>query len=270
MMTKNILVDLKNVEKYISNYDHMILSIDLDDAWWMNALNDSTAYKIKSNIQTLALKPFITSVVISTKPSNMLFKEFGLRELLYAGNHGLDILYHGSQAVNHDSLGKHGVIAGFYHEIDSLVSSYQGLSITKKNYSVQIGLRGGTSVFPEKFLIEIRKILAGYPNISMIHSRKILEFTIAGIFQKAAIHSRIQKFLGKSNTLELYIGNHFISHRKIAENCDMLAVSLNRAMPSYSDYHLDDMEDLRIFLNWLNESDCVNYFVPGYLKCQLN
>lgn len=270
IMSKNILFYLKDIEKNIRNHCHLILSMDLDDSSWFHALGDSITHKIKANMQNLADKPFTTLVVISTKPSNTLYKEFGLRELVYAGNCGLDILYQGSQAVNHDSLGKNGVIAGFYHELCALMSRFQELLLTNKHYSVQVRLREKNASFPEMFMDEMRKILAKYPNISMVQSRKILEFTLVGFFQKDSIHSRVQKFLGKSNTLDLYIGNHLMHHRKKVENCGILAISSGKTNQSFSDYHLDDMEDLLIFLNWLNDADCVNYFVPACSEAQLN
>lgn len=269
-MSKNILFYLKEIERNVRNHNHLILSVNLDDSWWFNTLDDSAAYKIKANMQNIADKPFITLVVISTKPSNMLFKEFGLRELVYAGNCGLDILYHGSLSVNHDSLSKNGVIADFYHELCALISGFQDLVLTNKYNSVQVRLRDNNSSFPEMFMVEMRRILAKYPNISMVQSRKILEFTLVGFFQKDSTHSIIQKFLGKSNALDLYIGNHFVNNRKKTGNIGILAVSLGKTKQSFSDYHLDDVDDLLIFLNWLNEADCVNYFVPAYLEAQLN
>jgi hypothetical protein len=64
-MSKNILFYLKEIERNVRNHNHLILSVNLDDSWWFNALDDSAAYKIKANMQNLADKPFITLVVIS-------------------------------------------------------------------------------------------------------------------------------------------------------------------------------------------------------------
>ena len=269
-MTKNLLVHLKDIERSVENSNHLMLTLDLDELWNSHPRHDFSHQKIKYNIRRLAHNPFVTTVIISAGSSDKLYKEFGLKELVYAGNYGLDILYHGPKAMKHEVSGNRRMMHDFYQEIKNLVSSFPQLQIVDNKYSVQISFDEAEGEFPECFMLSIRKVLGKYPNLYMHHSCSVLDFKPIGFFQRGSVHARIQKLLGKSNVFGLYIGNHRMSHAKAAIHGGIKAVAIGKNKQLFSDYHLDDLDDLQIFLTWLNEVDCIKYFVPAQADFQLN
>jgi len=60
-----------------------------------------------------------------------------------------------------------------------------------------------------------------------------------------------------------------MSHAKAAIHGGIKAVSIGKNKQLFSDYHLDDLDELQIFLTWLNEVDCIKYFVPAQADFQL-
>lgn len=269
-MRKNLLLHLRDIERKIRNSNHLILSIDLDNSWWQVGLDNSATYKIKNDMKNLANKSFVTLVVTSTKSSNMLFKEIGLSELVYVGNYGLDILYRGNQIVEHNSLEDSEIIADFYWELVNLIPRFKGLSLINKYYSVQIRLCKSTDSFDDIFMASLRSILRKYSNILMTQSCTTIEFTCIKFVQKASIQSRIKKFIGKSNTVDLNIGNHLVNNVKKGNQAGAVTISIGEIEQPFSDYHLDDMGDLWLFLNWLIEADCINNFDSAFSRIHLN
>jgi len=201
----------------IKEAEHILLLTDYDGTLTpivgrpeLAILSENTRQLLKS----IAEKPRITLGILSGRALVDLREKVGIRGIIYAGNHGLEIEGPGTKFVHPAAGGSKHVFEKVYHGLNDALKKFKGVLVENKRLSISVHYRLAEEDKPEEIEKAIKQVISDIKaeeQMLITTGKKVYELRPAVTWDKGnTIDLLIEKYGkgGKENgLLPMYLGD---------------------------------------------------------------
>ena len=192
--------------------------------------------------------------IISGRALPDLRERVRMEEIIYAGNHGLEITGPGLRFVEPTAARRVEALEELARHLEVQLAHIRGVEVEGKVLTASIHFR---KTHYSK-LAEIRRIVqaAVAPQSSLFQvaqGLEVFEIRPRVDWDKGSAVRWIKEALGKSDALPICIGDDLTDEDAFAALPEGVTISVGRAAGTCARYHLDMQESVQKFLVWLAE-----------------
>jgi len=256
---KNLLNSWNKIKKQFDLSEHVLLAFDYDGTLTPIVKKPELArlsLPIKNLLKDLSKNPFYTILIISGRPLKEIKRFVGLKKIIYAGNHGLEIEGPKIKFINSSAKRAKPLIKNIFKLLSKELASIKGVLVENKGLTLSVHFR---LVKAKKALRRLDKIFYHLLNpwrlkkkIRLTFGKKVYEVRPSVKWDKGKCLSYLsaQKSLFKVNPLTIALGDDrtdedmfkFIKNRGISIFVGKPSTS------SFARYYLCNVKELKKFL----------------------
>ncbi|MFO0964427.1 MAG: trehalose-phosphatase [Gemmataceae bacterium] len=204
-------------------------------------------------LQTLADRPGTSVAVLAGRSLEDLRRLVGLDEIIYVGNHGLEIRGPDFLYQHRLSLETQTEMVDLMQGLDERLASVPGAWIEDKYLSLTVHLRG---VAPERRAEaegRVREAIASLaPNFLGTAGEDALEVRPPALWNKGAACHWVQKKLGRRRIQAIYVGDDETDEEAFSILDEAITVRVGGdPTATLARYHVAGPTQVRTFLHWL-------------------
>jgi trehalose 6-phosphate phosphatase len=203
----------------------------------------------------LASNPRFLVAIISGRGLADLRTRVGLKNLIYAGNHGLEISGPGIEFIEPVAAERLKALGELSRHLRARLNDIRGVEVENKVLSASVHFRRA----PAASLPEIRQavddavVFEDNP-FEITEGRKVLEIRPRVGWDKGNAVRWIQQASGHPEALPLYIGDDSTDEDAFLALPDGITISVGKARETSAQYFLERQESVPEFLLWLSRS----------------
>ncbi len=250
---------LKQVRSKLSS-KHVLFFFDYDGTLTEIAQTPQQAVipkKTKELLKKLSQKPNYTLAIISGRALEDIKNIVGLKDIIYAGNHGLEIEGPKIKFEGQVSARSKSVIRNIYENMVSNLSQIKGVLIEDKSLAISVHYRLVAGKDMQEFLskfYEITKPYAVEDKIKIDEGKKVYEIKPPVAWNKGKtvlwLLARQQFLLGEDKIFPVYIGDDLTDEDAFkALKRKGLTVFVGKPGNSKANYYLKNTEEVIKFLS---------------------
>jgi trehalose-phosphatase len=212
-------------------------------------------------LEALANQPHIHLAIVSGRALADLREKVGVGNIIYVGNHGLEIEGCGINYTNPIAEELQSVIQNVYNALSQALESIKGVIVEDKGLCISVHFRQVTESKVEKVRKTFESIVRGVPASSKIRvttGKKIYEVRPAVDWDKGkAVKFLIEwciKIDNKSRLLPIYLGDDLTDEdafKVIAKYRSGISVFVGERHDTAARYFLESSAEVNKFLNLL-------------------
>lgn len=195
-----------------------------------------------------------TLAIISGRELSDLRARVGLKNVIYAGNHGLEIHGPGIQFVEPVAAGRLKALGELSRHLRSRLRSISGVKVENKVFSASVHFRAAPpSRIPEvRDAVDAAVIFDGHP-FRVTEGRKVYEIRPSVAWDKGAAVRWIQKTAGRQAALPVYIGDDSSDEDAFQALDGGVTIGVGQRAETAATYFLERQEQVAGLLSWLLE-----------------
>jgi trehalose 6-phosphate phosphatase len=210
--------------------------------------------KTREILTTLYSQKQIRLAVISGRSLVDLQRRVGLNNVIYAGNHGLEIEGQGLQFVEPSAERSRPGLLEITTRLSAQLGSTPGAQVEYKGLSASVHYRRA----PASSWVEIRHrvesaVASSDGRFVMKEGNRIYEIRPSVPWHKGAAVNWIRTALGMQRDLAVYIGDDATDEDAFSELTDGITIKVGSAAATSANYFAGDTEEIQQFLLWLTE-----------------
>lgn len=208
----------------------------------------------RSVLRELAHRPRMTVAVISGRRLNELRRLVRVRDLIYIGNHGLEMWQDGRQVGVIVPQPFQEAIARIRSQLAGLVADIPGVLIEDKGLSVGLHYR----LVPTRLESHLKTVflrdvlpLVYSSGLTVLYGKKVIELRPKLNWTKGHAALRLMKHIHRRSVLPIYIGDDRTDEdafRVLAEGITIRVGALER---SKARYYVRDVKEVVALLQWV-------------------
>jgi len=206
-------------------------------------------------LKNLAALEKVSLAIISGRALQDLKARVGMPNLIYAGNHGLEISGPGLYFIQPDAAQRVEALSDLSRELQSRSEHIPGVQVENKVLSASVHYRRAS---PDK-LREIHQLTNSLVTASgglfqMTPGLQVFEIRPRVSWNKGKAVGWIREAWAKRDALALYVGDDVTDEDAFLALPEGITVSVGSARQTSARYYLEDQGSLQQFLGWLIES----------------
>jgi len=255
---KNLFRHWDNLKEELSD-KHIMLFLDYDGTLTPIVSTPDKAFisqEVKELLNELSKSPTCKLAIISGRSLSDIKALVGLKDIIYAGNHGLEIEGPKIKFESQVSPRLKSIIRHIYEDAVSKFSKIKGVLIEDKGLTISIHYRLVDKKDIQEFLSIFNEIADPYivrGKIKINSGKKVYEIRPSVMWDKGKIVlwllARQQFLLEKNKILPVYIGDDVTDEDafKVLKNKG-ITIFVDNPKPSYAQYYLKDTNEVKEFL----------------------
>jgi trehalose-phosphatase len=208
----------------------------------------------RSVLLELSRRPRMTVAVISGRPLSELRRLVGVRNLIYIGNHGLEMWQEGRQAGVIVPQSSQAAVARIRSQLASLVAAIPGVLVEDKGRSVSLHYRSVPdrleSQLMEVFVREILPVVRS-SGLTVLHGKKVIELRPRLNWTKGHAALWVMKHICRRPVLPIYIGDDRTDEDAFAMLQSGITIRVGAHGRSKAHYYVRDVEEVVALLQWM-------------------
>jgi trehalose 6-phosphate phosphatase len=202
----------------------------------------------------LASNPRFTLAIISGRALEDLRLRVGLENLIYAGNHGLEISGPGLEFIEPTAAQRLKSLGELSRHLRVRLNDIPGVEVENKVLSASVHFRRATATdHPEiRQAVEDAVVFKDNP-FHITQGRKVLEIRPRVGWDKGRAVRWIQQAAGLPDALPLYIGDDATDEDAFLALPHGITVSVGKARETSAQHFLEHQELVPEFLAWLSD-----------------
>lgn len=250
---------LSHIGSLLRAAPHVLLFLDFDGTLAPIVEHPDKArmpQETKQLLSRFARDPTFTLAIVSGRELSDLRTRVGLENVIYAGNHGLEISGPGIEFVEPVAAGRLKALGELSRHLRSRLRSISGVKVENKVFSASVHFRSA----PPSKIPEVRKtvdaavIFEGHP-FRVTEGRKVYEIRPSVAWDKGEAVRWIQKTAGRQTALPVYIGDDSSDEDAFQALDGGLTISVGKRGETAASYFLERQEEVVGLLSWLLELD---------------
>ncbi len=206
-------------------------------------------------LKNLAAIEKVSLAIISGRALQDLKARVGMPNLIYAGNHGLEISGPGVYFIQPDAGKRVQALSELLRDLQSRLQNIPGVQVENKVLTASVHYRRA----PADKLREIHQVT----NLAVTGSGGLFQMTpglqVYEIRPRVSWHKGkavgwIKEALSKGDALSVYVGDDATDEDAFLALPEGITVSVGSARRTSARYYLEDQGALQAFLGWLIES----------------
>jgi trehalose 6-phosphate phosphatase len=257
-MPQPLLDHLSDIEALLQQYRRVLLFLDFDGTLtpiveFPNQAELSPETRV--TLDRLNEREACSITIISGRSLNDIRERVGMANLIYAGNHGLEICGDGLQFVEPDAVQRIKILGELSRRLRERLRHIPGVEVENKVLTTTVHFRRA----PRSSLDELRKVVYA----ELVCSRRIfrvrrglqvIEVRPRVNWDKGAAVRWIQQAKGSADTLSLYIGDDATDEDAFAALPEGVTIRVGHTKETAARYYLDEQKLVTHFLGWLAEA----------------
>lgn len=228
------------------DYDGTLVRIESDPA--APRLDPDTAETLKA----VARHEGMVTTIISGRAVEDLYERIRLGNVIYAGNHGLEILSRDLNFVEPVASARSAQLERLCDELAAELRGIAGAMVEYKGLTAAVHYR----LAAETDLAEIRKVVhasvARHGKLFRVSAgRKVFEILPRTNWHKGAAVRWIVQHLGRTHTLVIYVGDDTSDEDAFRVLPQAITIKVGDAPETRARFQLPDPDAVREFLSWL-------------------
>lgn len=205
-------------------------------------------------LRELSHHPRMTVAVISGRPLNELRRLVRVRDLIYVGNHGLEMWQDGRQAGVIVPQSLQEAVARIRSQLAGLVADIPGALVEDKGLSVSLHYRlvphGLESHLMGVFAREILPLVHS-SGLTVLYGKKVIELRPKLNWTKGHAALWVIKHIRRRSVLPIYIGDDRTDEDAFEALVDGITIRVGADGESKARYYVRDVEEVVAFLRWM-------------------
>jgi trehalose 6-phosphate phosphatase len=254
-MPQPLLDHLSDIESLLQQYRRVLLFLDFDGTLTPIVELPNQAElppQTRVTLERLSELEACSITIISGRSLNDIRERVGMANLIYAGNHGLEIWGDGLQFVEPDAVQRIKILGELSRRLRERLRHIPGVEVENKVLTTTVHFRRA----PRSCLDELRKLVYA----ELVCSRRI--FRVRRGLQVIEVRPRvnwdkgtavrwIQQVKGSADTLSLYIGDDATDEDAFAALPEGVTIRVGNTKETAARYYLDEQKLVTHFLGWL-------------------
>ena len=254
-MTEPLFDHLPQIASLIRSAPHVLLSLDFDGTLAPIHPNPGVVtmpVESRRALKSLEAGERSSVAIISGRALPDLRERVRMEEIIYAGNHGLEITGPGLHFIEPTAARRVDALEELARHLHVRLRHIKGVEVESKVLTASIHFRGA----PKSRLEEIHKIVqdAMMPIVQLFQvtqGLQVFEIRPRVNWHKGLAVRWISEALGRRDALPIYLGDDVSDEDAFAALKEGITVSVGRASGTCAQYHLEDQESVQEFLRWL-------------------
>ncbi|MDD5558979.1 trehalose-phosphatase [Candidatus Methylomirabilis sp.] len=241
----------------ILSSSHTVLFLDYDGTLTRIAPTPEQATlsaSTRSVLRELAHRPRMTVAVISGRRLNELRRLVRVRDLIYIGNHGLEMWQDGQQVGVIVPQPLQEAVAHIRSQLTSLVAEIPGVLIEDKGLSVSLHYRlVPTRLESQLKTVVLRDVLPRVysSGLTVLHGKKVIELRPNLNWTKGHAALRLMKHIRRRSVLPVYIGDDRTDEDAFRALAEGITIRVGAHEGSKAHYYVRDVKEVIALLRWI-------------------
>jgi len=255
-MSQPLLPDgLAEVRERVRDADHLSVFLDFDGT--VTPIVDDPADaqlepEMQATLEALAQKDGTLLVFISGRSAADLRRRVAIPNLVYAGNHGLEICGR-VNFVEPSALGKRELLRGLLDVLNGSLGHIRGAWVEDKILSATVHFRQAASNQERAIANIVYATLAHHSAIFELNEgKKVFEIVPRTKWHKGAAVCWINARLARPDATSIYIGDDRTDEDAFASLPGEITIRVGDAKGTAARYHVEGTRQVLVFLEWLN------------------
>lgn len=254
-MPKAILRDWENFARRLKRRGAVLLGLDFDGTLAPIVRHPALARlsaRTREILRQFANHPKCPTALISGRGLSDLRKRVGLRGLVYAGNHGLEIEGPGFSYLHPKAAAAARKLKVMEHGMNPHVRAFRGANLENKGFSLSLHYRNARPTDVPELEKIVRRAIAGRKREwEVIRGKKVIEVRPRLSWEKGdALRLLIKR---KRRKFPIFIGDDTVDEHAFlaARSYGGVGIRVGRADRSQASHYIDRQSKVPEFLNRL-------------------
>lgn len=255
MMSQPVFENLTEISNRIRTASHIFLFLDFDGTLTPIVERPEMARlspEINAMLVRLSQRANLTVAVISGRALDDIQALVGISNLIYAGNHGLEISGPGIHFVHPQALARQEALQQLSAQLGVNLHHLTGVEVEQKGLTTSIHYRRAAAADVEEVVKTIHALGVEASGLFRLTTGKMIyEIRPRVDWHKGAAASWIRAQLGDPNALSIYFGDDATDENAFVELQQDITVKVGPAYVTTANYRVADPDEVRKFLRYL-------------------
>lgn len=258
-MSRYLFRDLERIELQLRAGTGVLLFCDFDGTLAPIVEDRDKALmpaETRSALLALASRHDVKLAIISGRALADIVQRVGIRDVVYAGNHGLEISGGSLSFQEPIACRLRPLMHAVAEELASSLGPITGASVEDKGLTISVHYRRVEEAAHTEVHRRVRDVLAAVGDrVRLASGRRVLEIRPPTDWHKGAAVSFIRDQIGWPDPVAVYIGDDRTDEDAFSALPDGITVRVGEPQPTAAAYHLRDPHEVEQLLLWMN--DCL-------------
>jgi trehalose 6-phosphate phosphatase len=254
-MTQPLFECLPHIACSIQNAPHVLLSLDFDGTLAPIDANPGTASmppESRRALKALEADSRYTVAIISGRALPDLRERVRMEEIIYAGNHGLEISGPGLHFIEPTAPRSVEALEELTRHLQVRLRHIPGVEVESKVLTASVHFRRASAERLAEINDTVRDALAPVVSLFQVtQGLQVLEIRPRVDWNKGLAVRWIRHALGRGDALVMYLGDDLTDEDAFAALPDGITIAVGRATCTCARYHVETQESVQAFLLWL-------------------
>jgi trehalose 6-phosphate phosphatase len=256
-MSRPLLPDgLAEVREQVLDAGHLSVFLDFDGTVTPIVDNPADAHLgpgMKAALEALTRRHDTLLVFISGRSVDDLRQRVGIPNVVYAGNHGLEISGGGVSFVEPSAVAKRDLLKRLVDGLDGSLRHIRGAWVEDKTLTATVHYRQAAPRDEGAVANIVHAALAHQSEIFQLNAgKKVFEIVPRAKWHKGAAVCWINARLAGPGAASIYIGDDRTDEDAFVQLLGEITIRVGSEGDTAARYHVEDPGQVRVFLEWLN------------------
>jgi trehalose 6-phosphate phosphatase len=209
---------------------------------------------IRKTLESLIARDDFTVSIVSGRAVADLRSRVGLKNVIYAGNHGFEIESEEIRFREPDAEALRGEIHCLALQLKLALSDTDGLEIEDKGLTLSVHFRRVTEELQDWVRNVTRSTVGRYRGVLLREGRMVLEVSPRVDWNKGRAVAWIARQLSPTSPLAIYIGDDLTDEDAFAALSEGITIRVGGFSETAAQYLLPDVLAVGLFLKWLDRA----------------
>ena len=257
-MTQPLFNHLPKIASEVESAGNLLIFLDFDGTL-APVVNDPTLASIPPEtlrtLTSLAGLEKVSLAIISGRALADLKARVGLPNLIYAGNHGLEISGPGMYYLQPTAAKRVQALSELSADLQRSLQHIPGVQVENKGLSASVHYRRAPADKLREIYQVINSVVSGSRGLfQMSPGLQVYEIRPRVTWHKGKAVSWIRETWAKRDALAMYVGDDVTDEDAFLALPEGITISVGSARQTSARYYLEDQSSLQAFLGWLIES----------------
>jgi len=237
---------------------HVMLGLDYDGTLTPHVDDPNRAIlgpDVRANLRALAARPKVTIAVVSGRALEDVRQLVGIEGLIYAGNHGLQIVGPDFHYIEASAAADRGSLSALAQTLAAQLQTYAGSFVENKGLTLSVHYR----LVAVHLRDGLRRTVEGaVENVGhcfqLRKGNNVLEIRPQVDWHKGRALQWIQDRPTLQDALAIYIGDDETDEDGFTALPDGITIKVGDPSKTSAQFHVDTPDDVREFLEWLERT----------------
>jgi len=246
---------IAEVEERIQSASSVSLCLDFDGTLVPIVANPAEPRldaEVLETLKLLASREFLTTSMISGRAIEDLYGRIRLENLIYAGNHGLEIFGRDLRFVEPLAWSRRGQIKMLCEELAGQLRAVRGVLAEYKGLTASVHYRLAADADVAEIQATVYAAVARQGGLFRVNpGGRVLDIVPRTDWHKGAAVRWINSHLAETPRLSIYLGDDTSDEDAFSVLGDAITIKVGLAGPTCARYRLPDPAAVHEFLLWL-------------------